>query len=151
MTGDVPITYYVMEYDCKAQKRGREEVKFFKRKGNELEIYGQFPCDDNGDPVMRWIGIDIRNPKKVECTDHNGLECHMKVTLASDTVIKILMHEHDEIGNVIEEIDPEWIQANVRTYQKWENGKTKPDGYYLLRILNWLDINDIQSLTEWLK
>lgn len=32
-----------------------------------------------------------------------------------------------------------------------ENGETKPDGYYLLRILNWLDINDIQSLTEWLK
>ena len=134
---------------------------------------------------MRWIGIDIRNPKKVECTDHNGLECHMKVMLDPDTVIKILMHEHDEIGNVIEEIDPEWIQiyagpqmrsfnyiilkekrielgytqqevaeyiqANVRTYQKWENGETKPDGYYLLRILNWLDINDIQSLTEWLK
>lgn len=135
---------------------------------------------------MRWIGIDIRNPKKVECTDHNGLECHMKVMLDPDTVIKILMHEHDEIGNVIEEIDPEWIQiyagpqmmsfnyiilkekrigawdilsrkllsisqANVRTYQKWENGETKPDGYFLLRILNWLDINDIQSLTEWLK
>ena len=109
----------------------------------------------------------------------------MKVMLDPDTVIKILMHEHDEIGNVIEEIDPEWIQiyavpqmmsfnyiilkekrielgytqqevaeyiqANVRTYQKWENGETKPDGYYLLRILNWLDINDIQSLTEWLK
>lgn len=44
-----------------------------------------------------------------------------------------------------------YIQANVRTYQKWENGETKPDGYFLLRILNWLDINDIQSLTEWLK
>ena len=54
---------------------------------------------------MRWIGIDIRNPKKVECTDHNGLECHMKVMLDPDTVIKILMHEHDEIGNVIEEMD----------------------------------------------
>lgn len=184
-TGEVPITYYVMEYDCEAWQRDREEVKFFKRKGNELEFYGRFPCDEKGDPVMRWIGIDIKNPQKIECTDRFGLECHMKVTLAPDTVVKILMHEHDEIGNVIEDIDPEWIQiyagpqmmnfnykllkekrvelgytqqevadavqANVRTYQKWENGETKPDGYYLLRILNWLDINDIQSLTEWLK
>jgi Predicted transcriptional regulator len=26
------------------------------------------------------------------------------------------------------------IGATVRTYQKWENGDTTPDGHYLLRL-----------------
>ena len=34
------------------------------------------------------------------------------------------------------------IGATVRTYQKWENGDTTPDGHYLLRLMNWLDIPD---------
>ncbi len=38
----------------------------------------------------------------------------------------------------------EAVGANVRTYQKWENGETIPDGHYLIRLLNWLDIPDIQ-------
>ena len=38
------------------------------------------------------------------------------------------------------------VEANIRTYQKWENGETKPDGYYLLRILNWLDIPDVNDI-----
>jgi len=40
----------------------------------------------------------------------------------------------------------EAVQTNVRTYQKWENGETTPDGYYLLRILNWLDITNINDV-----
>lgn len=90
------------------------------------------------------------------------------------------MTERDEIGNELEDVDPEWVQiyagpqimtfnykllkkrrtelgytqqqvadaveANIRTYQKWENGETKPDGYYLLRILNWLDIPDVNDI-----
>ena len=40
----------------------------------------------------------------------------------------------------------EAVQTNVRTYQKWENGETTPDGYYLLRILNWLDIPKISNV-----
>ena len=38
------------------------------------------------------------------------------------------------------------IGASIRTYQKWENGETKPDCQYLLRIMNWLEIEDPQYL-----
>lgn len=38
------------------------------------------------------------------------------------------------------------IGASIRTYQKWENGETKPDCQYLLRIMNWLEIEDTQYL-----
>lgn len=41
------------------------------------------------------------------------------------------------------------IGATVRTYQKWENGETTPDGHYLLRLLNWLDIRDIQDIVRY--
>ena len=41
------------------------------------------------------------------------------------------------------------VQTNVRTYQKWESGETTPDGYYLLRILNWLDIRDVTQVIEY--
>ena len=38
------------------------------------------------------------------------------------------------------------IGANVRTYQKWEGKNSTPDGHYLLRIMNWLQIDDVQDL-----
>ena len=38
------------------------------------------------------------------------------------------------------------IGVSIRTYQKWENGETKPDCQYLLRIMNWLEIEDPQYL-----
>jgi len=41
------------------------------------------------------------------------------------------------------------IGDTVRTYQKWENGETAPDGHYLLRLLNWLDFRDIQDVVRY--
>lgn len=180
LTGEVPITFYIMEYDPEAWKERREQVKFFRRNGNKLEFYGKFPCDDNGEPVLRWIGVNIDNAVSVECVRKRGLDCYMEVTLAPNTVVRTLVTERDEIGNELEDVDPEWVQiyagpqimtfnykllkkrrtelgytqqqvadaveANIRTYQKWENGETKPDGYYLLRILNWLDIPDVNDI-----
>lgn len=41
------------------------------------------------------------------------------------------------------------IGASVRTYQKWEGGETTPDGHHLLRIMNWLNITDVQELINY--
>lgn len=38
------------------------------------------------------------------------------------------------------------VGASVRTYQKWESGETVPDGHNLLRLMNWLEITDVQLL-----
>ena len=43
----------------------------------------------------------------------------------------------------------EAVRATVRAYQKWENGKTKPDGYYLLQLMNWPDISDAQYAVQY--
>lgn len=178
--GKQPIIFPIMEYDCEAWARDREQVQFFKRKGNKLEFYGHFPYDENGEPVLRWIAIDIKDAEDVKCTHFRDLECHMTVTLTPKTVIYAQIAERDEIGNELPDEEPKWVQiyagpqtmsfnyklmkqrrlelgytqqevadavqANVRTYQKWENGETKPDGYYLLRILNWLDIPNINDV-----
>lgn len=175
-----PIIFPIMEYDCEAWTRDRDQVQFYKRKGNKLEFYGVFPCDENNVPVLRWIGVDIKNAESVICTEVDELECHMMVTLTPKTVIHAQITERDEIGNNLPGAEPEWVQiyagpqtmtfnykllkerrselgytqqevadavqANVRTYQKWENGETKPDGYYLLRIMNWLDIPSINDV-----
>lgn len=178
--GKQPIVFPIMEYDCEAWARDREQVQFYKRKGNKLEFYGHFPYDENNEPVLRWIAVDIRDAEDIRCTHYRDLECHMTVTLTPKTVIYAQITERDEIGNELPDEEPKWVQiyagpqtmsfnyklmkqrrtelgytqqevadavqANVRTYQKWENGETRPDGYYLLRILNWLDIPNVNDV-----
>lgn len=175
-----PIIFPVMEYDCEAWARDREQVQFYKRKGNQLEFFGIFPCDDDNEPVLRWIAVDIKDAESVVCSNKAGMECTMTVTLTPKTVIHAQVTERDDIGNELPNVEPKWIQvyagpqtmsfdyrilkrrrselgytqqevadavqSNVRTYQKWESGDTKPDGYYLLRILNWLDIPNINDV-----
>ena len=43
------------------------------------------------------------------------------------------------------------IGANVRTYQKWESGESVPDGHFLLRLMNWLQIDNVQELIAYRK
>lgn len=177
--GIEPIIFPIMEYDCEAWARDRSQVKFYKRGGNKFEFFGIFPCDENNEPVLRWIAIDIKDAESIVCTEKNELECFMTVTLTPKTVIHAQITDRDEIGNELPDTEPQWIQiyagpqtmsfnykilkehrnslgytqqevadavqANIRTYQKWENGETKPDGYYLLRIMNWLDIPNIND------
>jgi hypothetical protein len=59
--GVEPIIFPIMEYDCEAWARDREQVQFYKRKGNKLEFFGVFPCDENNQPVLRWIAVDIKD------------------------------------------------------------------------------------------
>jgi hypothetical protein len=178
--GIPPIIFHIQEYDTEAWKRDRDEVKFYKRKGNTLEFYGVFPCDEDNIPVLRWIGIDIKDAESILCTSHNELESFMTVKLTPETVVKAQIVDRDEIGNELEGVEPKWVQiyagpqtmvfdysvlkerrttlgytqqqvadavqANIRTYQKWENGETTPDGFYLLRLMNWLDISSVDNI-----
>ena len=43
----------------------------------------------------------------------------------------------------------EAIGASVRTYQKWESGLTTPDGANLIRLMNWLEIYDVQEFIKY--
>ena len=181
--GKQPIIFPIMEFDCEAWARDPETVKYYDRRGDKIEFVGLFPCDEDNNPVVRWIGVDIRNAASVtnSYVNEEELECHMAVELTPKTVIRAqIPAERDRVGNPIKEAGMQWIQvyagpqtmdfnykvikarrtelgytqqqvadavcANVRTYQKWESGETTPDGYYLLKILNWLDIPNINDV-----
>lgn len=57
---------------------------------------------------------------------------------------EVLKHNRIRLKYTQQEV-ADAVGASVRTYQKWESGDTTPDGHYLLRLLNWLDIRDIQD------
>ena len=181
--GKDPIIFPIMEFDFEAWARDPKTVKYYDRRGTRLEFKGLFPCGEDNNPVVRWIGVDIRNAASVTSSydSKNELECHMIVELTPKTIVRAqIPAARDKAGNPLPEAGMEWIQvyagpqtmtfnykvikarrtelgytqqqvadavcANVRTYQKWESGETTPDGYYLLKILNWLDIPSINDV-----
>ena len=40
------------------------------------------------------------------------------------------------------------VGVQLRTYQKWEKGDTIPDGYNLIRLMNYLDIDSVQEFVD---
>ena len=179
--GKDPVVFMIQEYDVEAWARDPSQVQYYKRNGNQLEMFGIFPCDDEGNPVLRWAAVDIKYAEEITCSKMNELESLLTIVLGPKTVVRAkIQTKRDKIGNPIHGTEPEWVQlyagpqnmtfnykvlkerrrklgytqqdvadavqANVRTYQKWENGETKPDGYYLLRLLNWLDITSINDV-----
>ena len=186
--GKEPVMFYIQEIDCDAWDRGGPDaVEYYERKGNKLSFIGVFPVDETDSPVLRWIGVDIKDAAAItsEYREKDSYLFHITVELTPRTVVRALIPaEHDEIGNPIEEAGMKWlqiyagpqtmsfnykvlkerrkklgytqqqvaeaVQTNVRTYQKWENGETTPDGYYLLRILNWLDIPKVSDVITYM-
>ncbi len=60
----------------------------------------------------------------------------------------ILKERRKKLGFTQQEV-ADAVETTVRTYQKWESGETTPDGHFLIRLLNWLDIPDIQNTIEY--
>lgn len=152
--------------------------EIFWRHGSYIEFEGTFPCDENGNPIMKWIGLRVKNAAEITCTCKCSERGRLLVKLAPNTMIYAL-----NIYNSRDEDEDNWYQiyagpqnmqfdytairnareqlkftqkevayaigASVRTYQKWESGETTPDGHYLLRILNWLDLSDVQYVTRY--
>lgn len=61
---------------------------------------------------------------------------------------KMLKERRNKMGYTQKQV-ADAIETNVRTYQKWESGQTTPDGYFLLRLMNWLDFSDVQMLVSY--
>ena len=149
----------------------------FVRNGNKLEFEGQFPCDENGNPIMRWIGLRINNAKSITCSTEKSMTGYLTVVINPNTVIYALNFYNDRndgddywyqvyAGPLTMQFDhsalKNWrnmlrytqkevadaVGTSVRTYQKWESGKTTPDGYFLIRLLNWLDISNLQDVIK---
>lgn len=148
---------------------------FYIRNNNIFEFEGTFPCDINGVPVMKWIGLDLKNVKLVNYGFDEHCRGRIYLQVSSNSIIRALniYNDKDEIGNyyytlylgpketffdysVLKEYREKLkmtqkdvanaIDASYRTYQKWESGQTTPDCQNLLRLLNLFDITDLKSI-----
>lgn len=140
-------------------------------------MQGTFPCDNSGQPILRWIGVKIKNAAKVWATVDRKLKGTLYVEAKADTAIwglncwgrdddggdawyelyiaPMLMHFDYEALKAIRKREKltqqqvaDSIGAAVRTYQKWESGDTTPDCHYLLRLMNVLDIREPKEITK---
>lgn len=153
-------------------------AQYFFRTGTRFEFEGQFPCNSKGEPILKWIGIRAQNIGKAECTCKKSETGRLFIDITPTSVIHLLniyneREDEDDAwyqvyaGPLCMEFDfsvlkfkrkqlkftqqevADAIGATVRTYQKWENGETTPDGHYLLRLMNWLDIPDAQYAVKY--
>ena len=174
-----PVLFPIDSY-AEPEDTENENEMYYRRYADEVEFTGEFPMDEHGDPIMKWIALDVKEAAYCKCEDA-GYQTILKIGLTPRTVIKariplnlseagivnpkegtkwiqvyagpqtmsfnyrVIKEKRKEIGYTQQQV-AEAVQANLRTYQKWENGETTPDGYYLLRILNWLDITDLKDV-----
>lgn len=149
----------------------------FIRNGNEIVVGGEFPCDENNQPALQWIGVWIENSAYVKVDQSYGLDKpnkikkELRIGLTPNTKIYIPYPDNNGIetwipiyfGPLVMEFDnstlkkyrerakltqrevAEAVGIQIRTYQKWEGGEVKPDGYNLIRLMNYLDINSVQD------
>ena len=153
-------------------------VEYFSRHGSEFVCKGNFPCDVQGRPILRWTNIKVENAKSITFSGAMSRAGTLRIEIQPDTTIHLW--GEDNFYDEESEPDDAWHQiyagplnmefnykalkefrvargftqkevadaigANVRTYQKWEGKNSTPDGHYLLRIMNWLQIDDVQDL-----
>ena len=153
-------------------------VEPFFRNGDTFEFEGRFPCDDEGKPIMRWIGLKVTNVAAVSCNCTKSETGRLTIIVKPTTIIKArnFYTDRDACGEYWDQIyagplnmdfDYDALQyfrnrlgytqqqvadavgTSVRTYQKWEAGSTIPNGFFLLKLLNWLDIPDVQSVIKY--
>jgi len=154
----------------------------FLRRDREIIIGGEFPCDENNMPILKWIGIWIENAAYVKA--ENGfsmgnsltLEKELHIGLTPDTKIympniynsndshdvwypiyfgpRVMSFDSEALKyyrnrlNVTQQELADAIGVQIRTYQKWEKGDTIPDGYNLIRLMNYLDIESVQEFVD---
>lgn len=143
---------------------------------NTYIFRGAFPSDENGVPVLKWCGLDVTNAGDILCEQEkskgNG---YLWIDLLPNTVIRaftpdakgglkwrlvyagpqcmefdkrVIKERRNELGLTQKNV-ADALEISVRTYQKWESGETIPDGYSLLKLMNWLNLPDPQMLIKY--
>ena len=177
---------FIVEYNYVLEKAGMKPIiyeieeqysgEYVFRTGNIIKAKGVFPCDENANPIMRWIGIDVIdstriwaevneksegyiyievNPKTaiwgLNCwgTNEDGTDCWYRLyvgPLLMEFDYKRLK-QYRQREKLTQKQVAEAIGSAERTYQKWESGTTTPDCIYLLRLMNILNIKEVDELT----
>ncbi len=154
----------------------------FLRRYQEIIIAGEFPCDENNVPALRWIGIWIENAAYVKAANCYGIddtptlekELHIGITPNTKIYMPNIYNSDDThdiwypiyFGPCVMSFNSDTLKyyrsrlgitqkkladaigVQLRTYQKWEKGSTIPDGYNLIRLMNYLDIDSVQEFVD---
>ena len=178
--GKEPILFPIETFPNTEEYTSELEM-YYRREGRTIELMGNFPTNEEGELVLRWIGVEITDAVDISRGEGAGRYATMRITLSPKTVIhalipiddsevgytnpphgtkmvqiyagpqtmsfknKMIKERRKALGYTQHEV-AEAVGSNTRTYQKWENGETVPDGYYLLRILNWLNITNVNDV-----
>lgn len=179
--------HFIVDYNYMLEKAGEKPIiyeiheqylgEYIFRTGNVIRMEGVFPCDENGNPIMKWIGLDVENPTKIWAETDDRLKGYLYIEINPKTAIWGLncwgTNEDGTdcwyqlyVGPLLMEFDYERLKqirqrekltqkqvavaigAAERTYQKWEAGTTTPDCIYLLRLMNILNIKEVDELTK---
>ena len=144
----------------------------FKREDNTIDFSGTFPME-NDEPALKWIGVNFKNIGGIKFYNHGKFSGTLRVKLLPDSIIHVrddagawrqiyvgpqkMFFDHAIFKTKREQLKftqqyiADAIQTSVRTYQKWENGETIPDGNNVIRLMNILDIDDMQLLIKYLE
>lgn len=60
---------------------------YIRRDGQKFSVSGTFPCDEFGQPILRWIGIQIKNPVKVWTKVNDRLKGELFIQAGPKTAI----------------------------------------------------------------
>lgn len=152
----------------------------YVRNGNEIIIGGEFPYDENNQPILKWIGVWIENANYVKIDNSYymsndqllkkilviGLSPTTKIYLPNGFIQDKVEWYPIYFGPMAMDFDSstfkqfrkrakltqqnvaDAIGVQLRTYQKWEKGEVKPDGYNLIRLMNYLNIESVQEFLK---
>ncbi|KZL88938.1 helix-turn-helix domain-containing protein [Clostridium magnum] len=179
--------YFIVEYNYILERAGLKPIiyeikeqysgEYMSRTGNVIRVEGTFPFDDNGNPIMKWIGLDVIEPTRIWGKVDDRSKGYICIEVNSKTAIYGLncwgSNDNGEdcwhrlyVGPLLIEFDYKKLKecrnrenltqkqvaaaigSAERTYQKWESGETTPDCIYLLRLMNVLNIKEVDELTS---
>lgn len=158
--------------------QGTRIVEPFFRSDSIFEFEESFPRSDDGKPIMNWIGFEVTDAASITCSSKQSEIRRLTIIVKPNTVIKALnfysdrnndedvwyqlydgplnmKFVHTALRDNRNRLDytqqqvADAIGTSVRTYQKREADNTIPDEYFLLKLLNWLDISDIQNVVKY--
>lgn len=91
--------------------------EMFWRSGSYIEFEGTFPCDKNGNPILKWIGLRIENAGEITCTCKGSMRGRLLVELKPNTMIYAL-----NIYNNRDETDDYWcFCSHLSKMGEWGN------------------------------
>lgn len=80
------------------------------REGKSIKFEGRFPCDENGKPIMKWIGIKATNVEKISCSCEKSQQGDLSFEISPKTVIHVLNFYNND-----DDIADEWYSRHSRS------------------------------------